>query len=44
MYKATNQQGQGPQPGAEQSQASNAGAEGKPKDSEVTDVDFEEVK
>jgi molecular chaperone DnaK len=46
MYKATNQQGQGqgPQPGAGQSQANNAGAEGQPKDSEVTDVDFEEVK
>jgi molecular chaperone DnaK len=44
MYKATNQQGQGPQPGAEQSQASNGGDKGQPKDSEVTDVDFEEVK
>jgi molecular chaperone DnaK len=46
MYKATNQQDKGPQPGAEQSQADNAGSagSGQPKDSEVTDVDFEEVK
>ncbi len=46
MYKAANQQGQsqGTQQSDGQSQANNADSANQGKDSEVTDVDFEEVK
>jgi hypothetical protein len=42
MYKQGNQAG--PQPGAEQQGPGPGQGAGKGKDSEVTDVDFEEVK